>query len=337
MELVNRYIYAVTKTFSGKQRIEIEKELKANIEEMIEQNKSSDTNEEKGKKVLIELGNPEILADNYRGTKRYIIGPKYYELYKFVVKIVIAAVIGGISVALLIDSIFSSNITIVDKASNYLSALFSGALQAFAWTTLVFMIIERKNVDLAEFDSEENEWNITKLPQLPDKKTEIPLSDPIASIIVTTIFFTIFFGLLYNAPENIALYFNGGKDLIAIPIFNIEVLQGYRFLIVGIFIISILTEVLKIYYRRWTLKRSIIHSILIILTTTLVLIVITDINLWNPNLITDLFKYVKLDYNFPSILQNIRNWIVVSIIGFNLLEIVVVMTKGILQYKQENK
>lgn len=334
MELVKRYVYAVTKTFNGKQRAEIEKELTANIEEMIEQNKSTDSIEEKEKKVLMELGNPEKLADNYRGMKRYIIGPKYYELYKFVLKIVIGAVIGGISIALLVGSMFSSNQTIVDQTSNYLSALFSGSLQAFAWTTLVFMIIERKNVTIEEDPSGRNEWNLTKLPQLPNKKTEIPLSDPIASIIVTTILFTIFFGLLYSTPEIFAIYLNVGKDLVTIPIFNIEVLQGYRVFIIGIFLISILTEVLKIYYRKWTLKRSIIHSILVVLTTILTLIIITDINLWNPNFASELLKNTKIDL---SILNNIRNWIIAFLVGINLFEIVIVLSKGIFQFNKEKK
>lgn len=334
MELVKRYVYAVTKTFNGKQRAEIEKELTANIEEMIEQNKSTDSIEEKEKKVLMELGNPEKLADNYRGMKRYIIGPKYYELYKFVLKIVIGAVIGGISIALLVGSMFSSNQTIVDQTSNYLSALFSGSLQAFAWTTLVFMIIERKNVTIEEDPSGRNEWNLTKLPQLPNKKTEIPLSDPIASIIVTTILFTIFFGLLYSTPEIFAIYLNVGKDLVTIPIFNIEVLQGYRVFIIGIFLISILTEVLKIYYRKWTLKRSIIHSVLVVLTTILTLIIITDINLWNTNFASELLKNTKIDL---SILNNIRNWIIAFLVGINLFEIVIVLSKGIFQFNKEKK
>jgi len=334
LELVKRYVYAVTKTFNGKQRAEIEKELTANIEEMIEQNKSTDSIEEKEKKVLMELGNPEKLADNYRGMKRYIIGPKYYELYKFVLKIVIGAVIGGISIALLVGSMFSSNQTIVDQTSNYLSALFSGSLQAFAWTTLVFMIIERKNVTIEEDPSGRNEWNLTKLPQLPNKKTEIPLSDPIASIIVTTILFTIFFGLLYSTPEIFAIYLNVGKDLVTIPIFNIEVLQGYRVFIIGIFLISILTEVLKIYYRKWTLKRSIIHSVLVVLTTILTLIIITDINLWNPNFASELLKNTKIDL---SILNNIRNWIIAFLVGINLFEIVIVLSKGIFQFNKEKK
>ncbi len=332
MEIVNRYIYAVTKSFSGKQKAEIEKELKANIDEMIEQNQSAATNEEKAKKAILELGDPEKLADNYRGTKRYIIGPKYYELYKFVLKIVIGAVIGGISIALLVGSIFTANQTFV--TTNYLSAIFSGALQAFAWTTIIFMIVERKNFTLEDSYLEKNEWNLTKLPQLPDKKTEIPLSEPIFSIIITTIFFSIFFGLLFSAPEIFAAYFKVGKDLVTIPIFNIAVLQGYRILIIGIFILSILREVLKIYYRKWTLKHAIIHSSILIVATIFTLIMITDNNLWNPNFTTEISKYAKLDFNILNILQNIKNWIVVIIVGINIFEIVLVLYKGIFQFKK---
>jgi hypothetical protein len=41
MDLIDRYVYAVTRSFDKKQREDIEMELRANIEDMIEQNKSS--------------------------------------------------------------------------------------------------------------------------------------------------------------------------------------------------------------------------------------------------------------------------------------------------------
>ncbi|HOV26477.1 MAG TPA: hypothetical protein PK566_09005 [Pseudobacteroides sp.] len=81
MDLINRYVYAVTKSLPEKQREDIEKELRTLIDDMIEENDEPVSYEKKVEKVLLELGDPEKLADNYRGSKRYFIGPKFYEKY----------------------------------------------------------------------------------------------------------------------------------------------------------------------------------------------------------------------------------------------------------------
>jgi uncharacterized membrane protein len=67
MEKLERYIYAVTKKLPEKQRGDIEKELRSLIGDMLadrvgENEASSDDMEA----VLIELGNPNELADQYR-------------------------------------------------------------------------------------------------------------------------------------------------------------------------------------------------------------------------------------------------------------------------------
>ena len=146
MELIERYIYAVTKSLPQKQKAKIAKELKANIEEMLAQNSSNESLEEKVNKILLELGDPEILADNYRGSKKFLIGPVYYDIYLMVLKIVIAAVVGVISIAFFIKSFFTANLDIANIGLEYLGSIFSGAMQAFAWTTIIFIIIEKNNL-----------------------------------------------------------------------------------------------------------------------------------------------------------------------------------------------
>ncbi|MDD2371269.1 MAG: hypothetical protein PHQ32_04635 [Firmicutes bacterium] len=236
---------------------------------------------------------------------------------------------------MLIESIFTTNMAMVDITTNYIAGIFSGTLQAFAWTTIVFMIIERKNNNVEEELSNKNNWSLDKLPQMPDKKTDIKLSNPIASIIATTFFATIFLALLYTAPEVFSAYFHNGKELVTIPLFNIAVLQGYRTLIIGIFILSILKEVFSIYYRKWTLKHSIIHVVLTIFTLILTIIIFTDGNLWNPDFSTELLKYMKVSLDFPRFWINIKNWILAIVVVANIIEIIGVLYKGLLHYSKE--
>ena len=329
MGLIERYIYGVTKSFPKKQKLEIEKELKANIEDMVEENISNDNYEEKVKKALLELGDPEIVADNYRGSKRFLIGPVYYELYLMVLKIVVAAVVGGISIALFIKSFFTANIDIANIGLEYLTSIFSGAMQAFAWTTIVFIIMERNNAKIMTGLEDKEDWDLSKLPILPNKKTQIPVSEPIAVIIFTTIFFSIFLGILYPAPEVLAVYFERAGEMIRIPIFNLEVLTGYRSWFIAIFFLSILKEIFSLYYRKWNLKNSLISIIIITITAILGVIIITDNRLWNPDFATEILKNMETDFDFISFWENIRYWFVAVFIIINVGEILSIIYKGI--------
>lgn len=329
MELIDRYIYAVTKSFPKKQRLEIEKELKANIEDMVEENIITDNHEEKVKKALLELGDPEILADNYRGSKRFLIGPGYYELYLMVLKIVVVAVVGGISIALFIKSFFTANIDIANIGVEYIASIFSGAMQAFAWTTIVFIIMERNNAKLKDGLEDKENWDLSKLPILPNKKTQIPVSEPIAAIIFTTIFFSIFLGILYSAPEVIAIYFERAGEMIQIPIFNLEALTGYRSWFIAIFFLSILKEIFSLYYRKWNLKNSLVSIFIITITAVLALIIITDNSLWNSNFSAEILKQIEGSFDFPSFWLNIRNWMVAIFILVNVGEVLSIIYKGI--------
>lgn len=329
MELIERYIYGVTKSFPKKQKLEIEKELKANIEDMVEENISNDNYEEKVKKALLELGDPEIVADNYRGSKRFLIGPVYYELYLMVLKIVVAAVVGGISIALFIKSFFTANIDIANIGLEYLTSIFSGAMQAFAWTTIVFIIMERNNTKLKDGLEDKEGWDLSKLPILPNKKTQIPVSEPIAAIIFTTIFFSVFLGILYSAPEAFAVYFQKAGEMIRIPIFDLEVLTGYRSWFIAIFFLSILKEIISLYYRKWNLKNSVASILIITITAVLTLIILTDNSLWNPNFPAEILKQIEGSFDFPGFWLNIRNWIVAIFVLINVGEILSIIYKGI--------
>lgn len=330
MDLINRYIYAVTKSFGDRQREDIEKELRANIEDMIEEYEGSAAYEEKAKKALLELGDPEELADNYRGAKRYLIGPQYYERYMLVLKIIIGAVFGGISIAVFVESFYEANQNIVSITSNYFSTLFDAIFQAFAVTTIAFMIAERRKIKLYKDCSEKNKWDLSKLPVIPNKKAEIKLSKSITSIIFTTLFYTIVIALLYSAPELFAAFVHKGNETIVISIFNTKVLQGYKALIICVFILSISREMFKLYYRRWSIKLSVIHIILTVIATVFVLIIFTDNSIWNTNFPTEISKHMSLNCDFASLWEKIKNWIVAVIALSSLIECIVVLYKGII-------
>ncbi|WAA08574.1 hypothetical protein [Fervidibacillus albus] len=327
MAYLNRYVYAVTKSFSGKQREEIEKELRANIMAMIEQHTGPEPFEEKVKQVLLELGNPDDIADGYRGTKRYLIGPNYFDTYLLVLKIVMASVFGGISIAVFVENLFIGENQIGQVMKNYVSLLFSGVLQAFAWTTIAFFIIERKNVfSLGEHKIKE--WDLSKLPKAPHKKAIISLGDAIATIVVTTVVYTIFITIIFSSPELIGVFIPSSNGVVIVPIFQIDVLQGYKFLILTVFMMSILKALLKLYYRKWTVSHAVIHSVLTAFITIFTLIILLDPNVWNVNFVMEIDSWVNWSIDFQSVWERMKQLIISVIVIIGIVQIFVALYKS---------
>ncbi|HLR66794.1 MAG TPA: hypothetical protein VK105_06585, partial [Virgibacillus sp.] len=114
MDLVDRYIYAVTQKLPQAQRRDIADELHGLIEDMRDERaETSKTSENDIEEVLLELGNPRELADKYRGTKRYLIGPNIFDTYILILKIVLIVISSLIGVGFLIQTILNP-ISILD-------------------------------------------------------------------------------------------------------------------------------------------------------------------------------------------------------------------------------
>ena len=82
-ELMQRYIYQVVRRLAKDQREETARELEELITDMAEQ---------KGmEEALKELGDPAVFAGKYREEPAWVIGPEYSEDYRWLLKIVLAA------------------------------------------------------------------------------------------------------------------------------------------------------------------------------------------------------------------------------------------------------
>jgi uncharacterized membrane-anchored protein len=138
-DYIKRYVYDVTRRLPENQREEVGKELLANIMDMLPDNAS----EEAIKSVLIELGDPRLLAASYRTKPRYLISPEWMDDYLQVLKIVLV-VFGVVSLVTgLIDNIMnpeSENVfgIIFEVFFSVIGQIIEGLLSAFTIVTLIF-------------------------------------------------------------------------------------------------------------------------------------------------------------------------------------------------------
>lgn len=318
MDIINRYIYAVIKQLTEDEKEEIEKELQILFYEMMEEYPDQLEENEKARLVIEKLGNPDKLADKYRGREKCLIGGRYFNKYIDVLKIVLLSIFIGISIANFFAGI-SSNESIVRIITEYIVTLFQALLQAAAWVTLVFAIFEYKNINI----SKESNWSINDLPRIPNKNNIIPKGESIATIIFSTIFFSI---LLFS-PQFIGIYNASHGELVNTPIFNLESLSRYKIIIISIFAIEILQESLKIVWGVWNRKRAIIFTVTSIISSGLTIMFFSSISIWDSKASAIITKYTGFDITI------ILNIVVMIIFVIAIIEISTALYKG---FKYDN-
>ncbi|MDF2699784.1 MAG: hypothetical protein K0Q49_1340 [Haloplasmataceae bacterium] len=318
MEFKERYVYAVLSKLPEKQREDIAKEIRTLIDDMMD-NLEGENDDAKLEKVLLELGNPNELADKYREQTRYLIGPKYFNLYIYTLKIVVIAIVIGISVSAMVG-LFSDNLAKI--FINYIPNLISALTQGFIWVTVIFAIFEYTKVDL-NYDKEK--WSPKKLQPIPQKKARISRGETIFGIVISTAFLILFYSALFAIilpnPE-------GGFKFI--PIFNYEKVSYFKLVILVIFLLGIAKEVLKLIYGRWNLKLAISYTVLTTISTILFIILFSNHSIWNTNIIIDIANILEIDQSKISINfdQTINIILAIGLFG-SMIDIGVALYKGI--------
>lgn len=318
--MINRYIYAVTKELPKKLKNEIASELKTLMVDMMDGMDHALSEEEKNHKVVEELGNPKELANRYRGRERYLIGPNYFDKYFFIMKIVVLSIFIGISVASGLGVVFSIG-TITEMMGGYISTLFSATLQGAAWVTGIFVLLEYNEIYI-ETGMEEEVWEPSQLPELPEKKALISRAESVFAIMIATIALTLFSFL----PEIIGIYYKVAGELNFIPLFNIDGLYPFKVIIFMVFTTNILIELIKIIKGRWTMKIAIIITVLNVISAVLFINVIYNMNIWNREIMQKLEQYIQIPFERLILLTT------AVIIIITALESVSALYKGI-RYK----
>lgn len=284
MELIELYIQEVTRRLPEKNRADIALELQSTIEDMLPE----DYTEQDVKAVLLKLGDPVTLASGYRDRPMHLIGPRYYDVYISLLKMIlpIAAVISLI--ALVGDNPFRDTGNTVMEAilkiiGKGISGIISTGIQVFFWLTLSFAILERLDTskDQSPVTKDLKPWTPENLKDIPNisKKKAVPMFEVFASLLGLSVFAALYF----NAANLLGVYEKRNGNLIFVtPSFNQDVLNSYWLLVSGVIIIGVLLAIYKLVLGRWTLKLAFFHAIYQLLYTLAFIIIISNPDLLNP-------------------------------------------------------
>jgi len=284
MELIELYIQEVIRRLPEKNRADIALELQSTIEDMLPE----DHTEQDVKAVLLKLGDPVTLASGYRDRPMHLIGPRYYDVYISLLKMIlpIAAVISLI--ALVGDNPFrETGITVMEAILKIIgkgiSGIISTGIQVFFWLTLSFAILERLDTskDQSPVTKDLKPWTPENLKDSPNisKIKAVPMIEVFASLLGLSVFAALYF----NAANLLGVYEKRNGSLIFVtPSFNQDVLNSYWLLVSCVIIMGALLAIYKLFLGRWTLKLAFFHAIYQLLYTLAFIIIISNPDLLNP-------------------------------------------------------
>ncbi len=207
MELIDRYIHEVGRHLPRKERADIQTELRSLLLDSLESGGGEEANEEQVIALLKDFGPPQKVAASYRPTNQYLIGPELYPMFRLVMPIVLAVIVGVNLFTLALAGLIDTTIVPLEMLGN----LFSGLISAFGMTVLTFAILQR--ITGWARIVEDEDWDPSDLPEIEDsdqfKRSEL---------IVGIVFATLILGLLWFFPEKIGVMIMPGAGLIPNPV-----------------------------------------------------------------------------------------------------------------------
>ncbi|MFP7300058.1 HAAS signaling domain-containing protein [Neobacillus niacini] len=306
MRMIDLYIQEVTRRLPEKSREDIALELRSTIEDML----PDDYTEEDVKLVLEKMGNPAILASGYLDRPMHLIGPRYYDVYINLLKIIlpIAAVISLIS--LIANTIVSYSgeeavlNVLLDVIGLGIWKILSTCIQVFFWLTVVFSIIERTDHKKSQTPLTAcfKEWtpdDLNNIPYIPKEKA-ISKVEVFLGLLWTAIWASVYF----NASSLVGVYEKGSNGLeFVMPTFNQEVLLSYWPLVVAVIGLEIALDLYKLMKGQWTKRIAALNTVMQGFSSVVFIIIISNNQLFNPAFVTymaDLF----------SITGDVGNWFI---------------------------
>lgn len=274
-DLIERYLYAVTKRMNPKIRADVKQELHGLIDDMLaERCADSVPTEQEIRAVLTELGSPDELYEKYdEDSKKCLIGQPYYSTYKSVLKSVLIAMICGLSIAMLMLQIVEPQ-PWLDAVTNWLSTVWDGILSVFAVITLIFASMHQKGLTIKE------SFSLDDLPPLPEKKQEIPRWECILGIC----FCVVLLALLLAAPEYLIGYWERGGAVIGL--FDESVMDTSWYLILIFGLADIIRSSVRLMEGRYNRKVLITTLITNSIGAVAVILWLTSPNLINPEFVS---------------------------------------------------
>jgi hypothetical protein len=315
-DLIERYVQEVVKRVPTKQRADIDMELRSLIDDELSMQDQVTVEE-----VLLKLGNPRLLADNYLNHKRYLIGPAYIDLYVMLLKIVIPSVMLALTIALTVAFVASTDQNGIEFILSLLGTWWSAALQVFAFITVGFAIAEY----MSGGKMKEEPWHPNMLPEKKELNKQVKVKEAIGGIV-----FAVIGMIIFNITPNLIAIYQFDGTMIRIPLLNQQIYPTILLWINIGFILAIIKEAIKIIFGTYTIKLVIVESMIGLLGVIAVIVLLSMMNLINPTINADLAAAgIPFDINVYQWLNRIKTIIMIVVIVAYVAEVATMISNQV--------
>ncbi len=288
--LVDRYVYDVTRRLPEKSRPDVEKELRANIADMLPENAS----QEDISRVLTSLGDPAKLSEQYRLRPRYLISPAVFDDYLTVLKLVIPILAVVMVAVQLLGALTETHMdgsygqVFASILVGALGSFFTAVTNGFLWVTLAFAMAEYFNGMQKKKD-----WTIKDLPDIPPQNAvKISRVETVIGMVLSAIFL-----VMMTRYQHLIAWFEYGLNGISTPLFSSLAVSHYVPYLVALTACSWAVAAVKLYYGRWNSVTAVLHSLTAIAWAIASVLFLRSPDTFNPEFIARAAEALKLDLN----------------------------------------
>ncbi len=165
MNLIDRYVHEVGRHLPRKNRSDIQAELHSLLIDALEDRAGHEPTEAEVVELLKEYGEPKAVAASYYPEGQYLIGPALYPLFRLVIGITLAAVLGAQLLAWGVAYFIAQDPFAPLEA---LAGLLTAIPTSVGMVVIVFAILQRFEV---RPDIEDEPWDPESLPKIDEAAT----------------------------------------------------------------------------------------------------------------------------------------------------------------------
>jgi hypothetical protein len=160
--LIDRYVLTALRRVPERQRADIDRELRASIDDAVEARvDNGETRDAAIEQALLELGDPDLLADRYADRRSVLIGPDLFPVWRRLLVLLLSVVLPIVVAVVVVVRILDDGTFGAAIGTGVVVAIQTAVHMCF-WTTAVFAVLERTGVarrDLGEA------WTPASLPK----------------------------------------------------------------------------------------------------------------------------------------------------------------------------
>ncbi len=270
--LTDRYVTATVRGLDEAQRADVERELRATIEDMVDARLDTGTatdREEAERAVLVELGDPMRLAAGYSGSPLHLIGPTVFPQWRRLVTLLLWTVVPAAVVINLVIRLFVDDVAVSGVGPAFGNAAVTGltvALHVVFWTTLVFAVLERTGT------ADVGEWTPDQLPE-DDQARAVTLVETVATLVFLVLIALALVWQHVNSPVRAA-----GQD---VPVLDPSLWSLWIPLLLAIVVGHAVVAVLAFRGGRWTMPLAVIGVVLDVVAAGAVIYLVQTGRLFN--------------------------------------------------------